>query len=189
VDVQLASRLAEERRLRAQISLVQSQVAATPGLEADLIAISRDYETLKKAYEVLLAKQEDSKLAAALEQRQIGEVFKVIDPARLPESPASPNRLLIDLLGAVAGLAIGFGLVALLEYRDKGLRSEDDVLAVLKLRVLAAIPVIETRRDERRAKWRRAIEIAGAAVAAAVLAVAVLFAWTAGDFARLLSVR
>jgi hypothetical protein len=63
------------------------------------------------------------------------------------------------------------------------------VLAVLKIPVLAAIPVIETRRDERRARWRRAIEIAGAAATAAVLAGAVLFAWTAGDFARLLSVR
>ena len=188
-DTQLAFKLAEERRLRDQITLIQSRVASTPGLEADLIAITRDYETLKKAYEVLLGKQEDSKLASALEQRQIGEVFKVIDPARLPESPASPNRVLIDLLGALSGLAIGFGVVALLEYRDKSLCSEEDLLAVLKVPVLAAIPVIETRRDRQRARLRRAIEIASAATAAAVLVGAVLFAWSAGDFARLLSVR
>jgi hypothetical protein len=109
----------------------------------------------------------------------------VIDPARLPESPASPNRPLIDLLGALAGLLVGVGLVAFLEYRDKGLRSEDDVLTVLKLPVLAAIPVIETRRDRRRAKWRLAAEIAGAAAAVTILVGASLFAWHSGDFSRM----
>jgi len=124
-------------------------------------------------------------VSAALERNQIGEAFRVIDPARLPESPSSPNRRLINLSGAAAGLFAGFALVLLFDYRDKGLRSEDDVVAVLKVPVLAGIPEITTPRSRRRALLRRALEIAGAAASAAVLAAAALFAWSPGIRAAL----
>jgi hypothetical protein len=180
VDVQLASKQAEEKRLRDQIAVFEARVAATPALQAELTALTRDYETVQRGYESLLAKQEDSKVAAALERRQIGEVFKVLDKARLPEGPTSPNRLLINLVGALAGLGIGFGFIALLDYRDKGLRSEDDVLSVLHLPVLAAIPVIETRRDRRRARRNLVIGAASAAVLVVLLLGAGAFAWRSG---------
>jgi len=156
VDIQIASKQAEEKRLRDQIASFQGRVAATPALEAELAALTRDYDTLQLGYQSLLAKQEDSKIAGALEQRQIGEVFRVLDRARLPESPISPNRIMINVVGTLAGLAFGLGLVALLDYRDKGLRSADDVMAVLQLPVLATIPVIGPagRRRTRRLKDR-----------------------------------
>jgi len=180
VDVQLASKQSEEKRLRDQIAVFQARVAATPSLEAELTALTRDYETVQKGYESLLAKQEDSKVAAALERRQIGEVYKVLDRARLPEGPASPNRLLINLAGALAGLAVGFSLIAALEYRDNGLRSEDDVLSVLHVPVLASIPVIETRRDRVRTQRKRVLRMVSAAAAVVVLLGASVFAWSAG---------
>lgn len=154
VDIQLASKQREETRLRQQIASFQGRVAATPALEAELTALTRDYNTLQLGYQSLLAKQQDSKIAGALEQRQIGEVFRVLDRASLPESPISPNRAMINLVGMLAGLALGLGLAALLDYRDKGLRSEDDVMAVLRLPVLATIPVIGRagRRRSRRLK-------------------------------------
>ncbi len=71
---------------------------------------------------------------------QIGEQFRTLDPARLPERPISPNRPLINLIGAFAGLALGVGLVALLEYRDNSFRTDDEVVSVLALPVVAVIP-------------------------------------------------
>ncbi len=179
-DIVLASRQVDEKRLRAQITTIESRVAATPALAAEFTALTRDYDTIQNSYTTLLSKYEDAKAAAALERRQIGEQFKVLDRPRLPESPISPNRPLINLMGAIAGLGVGLGLVALLEYKDKGLRSEDDVLSVLRLPVLAAIPVIETRLDRKRRRRRRVLEIVSAAVVVIVLAGATLFAWTLG---------
>jgi uncharacterized protein involved in exopolysaccharide biosynthesis len=180
VVIALSSKQAEERRLRDQIAAVQKRVSATPKLEAELTALTRDYDTIRRGYESLLSKQEDSKVAAALEQRQIGEYFKVLDRARLPEGPSSPNRLLINLIGALAGLGVGLGLIALLEYRDNGLRSEEDVLSVLRLPVLAVIPVIVTSPDRRRARRRRVLGLVGAAVVFVSLAGAAAMAWVYG---------
>jgi len=180
VDVQITTKQAEERRLRDQIAQYEGRVASTPGLEAELTALTRDYDTVRRTYESLLAKQEESKVAAALERRQIGEVFKVLDPARLPEGPASPNRFLINLLGALAGFAIGLGLVALLEYRDLSLHSDDDVSTVLRLPVLASIPVIETSKDRRRRRRNRLMGLAGAAVIVVAVLGAAAAAWSRG---------
>jgi polysaccharide chain length determinant protein (PEP-CTERM system associated) len=180
VTLSLASKQTEEKRLRDQIATLQGRVSATPGLEAEFTALTRDYDTIRKGYDSLLARQEDSKVAVAAEQQQIGEIFKVLDRARLPEAPTSPNRPLINLLGALAGLGVGLGLIGFLEYRDNGLRSEDDVMRVLELPVLASIPVIETAEDRRLAHRARVLGFAGTAVAAAVVIGAVAIAWAYG---------
>jgi polysaccharide chain length determinant protein (PEP-CTERM system associated) len=181
VEIQLASKAAEERRLRDQIAIYQNRVTSTPGLAAEFTALTRDYETLRRGYETLLAKNEDAKAAAALERRQIGEQFKVIDPARLPESPISPNRFIINLIGAFAGLGIGLGLAALLEYRDNALRTEDDISTVLSIPVLAVIPVIETKADIARRKRRRLLTLAGTAAAIVLVAGSALLVWAIGS--------
>jgi hypothetical protein len=163
------------------MAVIQARIAATPAVAADFTALTRDYDTIQSSYTSLLAKYEDARAAAALENRQAGEQFKTLDPARLPESPVSPNRPLIILMGALAGLAVGFGLVALLEQMDKSLRSEDDVLSVLRLPALAVIPAIETRRDRRRRRRGRVLAIASTATVAVVLAGATVFV-LAGDY-------
>ena len=60
----------------------QASVDAVPTRESELIELTRDYETLQSIYTSLLSKREDSKIAANLERRQIGEQFKILDPAR-----------------------------------------------------------------------------------------------------------
>jgi polysaccharide chain length determinant protein (PEP-CTERM system associated) len=170
VRIQVDTKAADEKRLRGRIAEFQGRVAATPALTAEFTSITRDYDTIRQSYISLLAKYEDAKAAAALEQQQGGEWFRTLDSARLPESPVSPNRPLINLLGALAGLGVGLGLVALLEYRDHALRTEDEVWSVLKVPVLAAVPVILTRADRARQRRRRLYRIAGAAAAVVVLA-------------------
>ena len=49
--------------------------------------LTRDYSTLQAAYTSLLMKREDSMIAANLERRQIGEQFRILDPASRPEKP------------------------------------------------------------------------------------------------------
>jgi len=186
LDLQLKSKQAEEKRLRDAIAGYEGRVGATPIREAEMTALTRDYETLQKSYQSLLAKQEDSKVAANLENRQIGEAFKVIDPARFPERPYSPNRPLIDLMGALGGLGLGVGLVGLFEYRDKSMRSEDDVLQCLSLPVLALVPVLTTARERRRATRRRVL-LSCAALLLVAVAVTGAVGWKLGWFASLIA--
>jgi polysaccharide chain length determinant protein (PEP-CTERM system associated) len=142
LDRQIARKQTEEAQLRSDIASYQARVEATPTRESELIALTRDYETLQNIYTSLLSKREDSAVAANLERRQIGEQFKVLDPARVPQTPFSPNRSQLNLMGLMAGLGFGLALAGLLEFRDSTLKTEEDVRTCLALPVLAAIPVL-----------------------------------------------
>lgn len=140
----IAQKEREEAQLRAMLGGYQSRIAAVPSRETELVELTRDYETLRLGYTTLLAKSENARMSVNLERRQIGEQFRVLEPARLPERPISPNRVQIDTMGLLGGLALGLGLVVLLEYRDRSLRTEADVRTALRLPVLAVIRRMDT---------------------------------------------
>lgn len=153
----------EERRLRALVADYQQRIEAVPGIESEWVALTRDYDTMQKAYEDLLMKSAAAKVAVDLEDRQIGENFRVLDPARVPVKPIGPKRLQITGVGFAAGLALAIGIAVLFEYKDASFRSETDVLGVLSLPVLASIPYVETV-DERGRRRRRVWLMSAAAV-------------------------
>jgi uncharacterized protein involved in exopolysaccharide biosynthesis len=150
---EIAARQIDQQRVRDEMNLYQSRLDAAPIREAELTELTRDYETIQQIYRGLLAKREDSKMAANLEQRQIGEQFRVLDPARAPSRPFSPNRTLLNLIGVAAGLVIGLGATAALEYLDMTLKTEDDVRLLLGLPVIATIPLL-TAGQPANAPWR-----------------------------------
>jgi len=70
-----------------------------------------------------------------------------LNSANLPTSPSFPNRLLFAAGGLGAGLALGLGIAAWLEVRDKAIRTETDVEAVMELSMLTSLPWVG-KRDE-----------------------------------------
>lgn len=166
---------AEEKRLRGMAATYQARAEAAPARETELIELMRDYGTLQNLYANLLAKNEESKLAVNLESRQIGEQFRILDPARVPERPFSPNRLRLNSMGLAGGVGLGLALVLLLEWRDTSLKTDEDVRVATGLPVLAFVPMLVTRVDRQRRHRRRLI--AGAAAAVVFIAAAAAAFW------------
>jgi polysaccharide chain length determinant protein (PEP-CTERM system associated) len=173
LDRKIANKEAEERRLREVMANYEARVEAAPERESELIELTRDYTTLQQVYTTLLTKREDSKVAVNLERRQAGEQFRILDAARVPERPFSPNRLMMNLIGAMAGLALGLGFAGLLEYLDTSLRTDDDVVTAVSLPVLAMIPLMVTSAEERQ-KLRGRWLVVGSAAAAVALGMAAI---------------
>ena len=155
LDRQIASKQSDEAQLSAEIDAYERRVDAAPTRESEMVELTRDYSTLQQIYASLLTKREESEVAADLEKRQIGEQLQLVDPARLPEKPFSPNRQRINLLGLLGGLALGVALLALMEYRDGTFRSDDELSRVLALPVLAVVPAMASMVERRRARARQ----------------------------------
>jgi protein tyrosine kinase modulator len=168
VERQIGDKAAEAERLGGVLLTYQKRIDDAPTREAELAALSRDYDTLQQTYRGLLAKKQESGIAADLERQDIGAQFKVLDPARLPEEPVGPNRMRLYALAVLGGFAIGLIVATTFERFDRALRTCDDVRAALRLPVLAAIPVVSTRpRSLRRAATVVSVEMAlGAGIAA-----------------------
>ena len=164
LDRQIVFKESEDRRLGSVIGNYQSLIDAVPGVESEYLALTRDYATIQESFKDLLTKSEAAKMAENLENRQIGEQFRVLDAARAPLRPVSPQRGMISASGLAAGLLLGLALVALLEFKDGSLRNELDVALVLHLPVVAVVPRLLTGDEERRIVRRRWIVSATACV-------------------------
>jgi len=175
LDRQIVEKGAEQQKLNEVIATYQRRIAAVPTHESEMTELMRDYETLQNTYTSLLGRKEESKTAADLERRQIGEQFKILDPAREPEKPISPKRPQLYAMGTIVGLALGLGLAVVLEYRDTTLKTEDDVVQMLGLPVLALIPTMAAPRDVRGLRTRRVVMIS--CVATIVLCLSVFAVW------------
>jgi polysaccharide chain length determinant protein (PEP-CTERM system associated) len=169
----IAQRQEDERVLLGTMTTLRARLESAPTVESQLTELMRDYTTLQAQYTGLLGKSQDAKVAANLERRQIGEQFKMIDTPRLPQRPKSPDRLRMNLMGALGGLAVGLGFAALLEYRDTSLRSDDDVLVALALPVLATVPTMTTELERQRRKRHR-LWLASSGAVALLLCIAAI---------------
>jgi polysaccharide chain length determinant protein (PEP-CTERM system associated) len=155
IDRQSLLRQAEEQRLRSNALVLQQRIDVVPTRESEMTELSRDYGTLQNLYNSLLAKKEESKISANLLRNQGGEQFRLLDAARIPSEPFSPDRQLINLGGMAAGFAIGIVFLLLFEYRDASFTNDDEVTSFLALPVLAIVPLMQSDADRRRDRRRR----------------------------------
>jgi polysaccharide chain length determinant protein (PEP-CTERM system associated) len=162
-ETQINRLLEEQKSLTAQSREYERRIQAAPIRDTELAALMRDLPTLRGHYDSLSAKRIDSQVSANVERQQIGEQFRIFEPARVPERPFSPNRGRLYLMSMALAILVGLGTAGVFEYLDRGLRSEDDVRLALALPVLATIPVIGPAQ---KASFRR--RIVGSAVALAL---------------------
>ena len=133
----------EQIRIQQQIRTYEARIEATPLIEQEYKQVTRDHETALEFYNTLLKKMNESSMATALEHRQEGEQFRVMDAPNLPDAPSYPNRMVFAGGGLAAGLFLGLLITALLEYRDTSLRNERDIWAFTKLPTLAILSHID----------------------------------------------
>jgi polysaccharide chain length determinant protein (PEP-CTERM system associated) len=155
-EILIRERTRDQARLKEQLGVYQARLSMSPAVEQQYKELTRDYQTALQFYSELLAKKSQSEMATSLERRQQGEQFRVMDPPNLPEKPSFPNRPLFAGGGLGVGLALGIGITLLLEFRDKSLRTEDDVERFLGLPTLAMVPLINDRKGDKKPAARPA---------------------------------
>jgi len=130
---------AEEENIKKQIAIYQKRIEDTPKVEQELVLLTRDYDLMRSNYQSLLDKRIQAQLAENLERKQQGEQFKVLDPARIPETPIKPDVRKILYMGALVGLMAGVGLAWFRESLDQSFHTETDVEFYLGIPVIATI--------------------------------------------------
>jgi len=109
----------EQRRERVlrDVGAVQGRMDKLPMREQQLASLTRDYEASKANYKSLLDKKLAAEMAASMERWQKAERFVMLDAARVPEKPTSPNRPVFLMGGVLVSLALAAGIAFLLETR------------------------------------------------------------------------
>ena len=168
VQLDMGSAKRQIANFNQQVKDMRSRTAATPKVEEGLKALLIDRNNTQAKYDDLRKKLMESQVAQGLEKGQMGERFSLIDPARLPEKPVSPNRLAIMLIGLLLGIGGGFGTAALREFADQSARSPEALARATDLPVLAVVPTIVTRQERRRRLFRKILICIGVVLAIGV---------------------
>lgn len=143
VQQTIASAKQQQSRIESQIRAYEGRIESSPLVEQEYKQVTRDHDIASEFYNNLLKKMDESSMATALEHRQEGEQFRVMDPPNLPEAPVFPNRIVFACGGLGGGLIVGVLLAGFWEYRDATLRGEQDVWAATKLPTLAVLPHLD----------------------------------------------
>lgn len=109
-----------------------------PKTSIEFARLQRNRESLEKLYVLVEERYQE---ALINEQSQPGNVL-MIDPAREPDQPSKPNRLLIVLVGLVLGGGIAFAYIFVRNYFDNTIKTPDD-MTNRNINVLSWIPQIE----------------------------------------------
>lgn len=84
---------------------VRAEAGRQPQAEAELVQLNRDYEIIRKNYDLMVARRESAALGVKLDESSQLAEFKVIEPPRVLPTPVFPSQ------SHLAGIAV---LVALL---------------------------------------------------------------------------
>ncbi len=177
---QLASTKSEIDSVRRQLALLQQKrdgyrgrIEASPRVEEGYKALLAERNNMQAKYDDLMKKYMEAKVAHGMEKEQMGERFTLIDAAKLPEKPVSPNVPAILLIGLILGIGAGIGVASFQEHGDQSVRSFDELARGTGFPVLASIPEIVNQEDVAARKKR--LKVVAAGTVAAVFAGLLIF--------------
>lgn len=127
-------------------SSMAGRIEVTQRNETRVIQISVTDTNPKKAMDI-------TNKVAEVFQKKVVKIMQVdnvqiIDKAELPIYPINSNKNRDIMIGIILGLAIGVGIVLLIEVLDNNIKTTEDVQKYVDLPVIGTIPVFQN-------KWRR----------------------------------
>lgn len=171
VKREIANQEIEISKLLKQIDLYQERVEETPKREQELLSLKRDYDNIQEAYTSLLSRKLEAEISVDMEKKQKGEQFRILDVAKLPEKPISPNMKKLFALSLAFGLGTGGGLVFLFFYFDSSFRRPEEVESALGVPVLATLPKVYQEKDIKKQRLTLILSLFSLVVSLSLLAV------------------
>lgn len=171
VDIRELS--ARRATVYSQLYSIQGAVTLSPRLEEQYQELVRDYEVIKTQYEQLRSQQASAELRSKAAGSPATESYILINPARLPDSPISPDRVALMFLALVLALAAGIGTAFVMNTMDPTVRGSFDVASIAGAQPFAHIPPMQNLMEARRKKVLDFALAAGITVVAIVVLVIV----------------
>ena len=108
-EAQVASLRSQLVAKQSLLDQVRADAGRQPQAEAELAQLNRDYDIIRKNYDLMVARRESAALGVKLDESSQLAEFKVVEPPRVPPSPVFPSKsnlaLLALLLTLVSGVA------------------------------------------------------------------------------------
>ncbi|POJ72846.1 tyrosine-protein kinase [Klebsiella pneumoniae] len=139
--------------LEQEKNKLNKKVSAMPETQQEVLRLNRDVESGQAVYMQLLNRQQELNIAKS---SAIGNV-RIIDTAQTSSIPVKPQKLLIVLVGLIAGLIISITTVLIKVFLNRGIESPEQ-LEDVGINVYASIPISEwasKKNSQQNKKWQK----------------------------------
>jgi succinoglycan biosynthesis transport protein ExoP len=133
--------LRQEKALEQEMRGLKSEALDETSATGDYHNLSLEVDTRRNLLDQVLKAQSETEVTARLQGTKESNV-RIVDRALAPGGPSSPNLKQDLSSGLLFGLVFGVGLVLLLEYFDRTVKTAEQVERLLGLPTLAVIPDI-----------------------------------------------
>lgn len=141
VDYQQA--LVREQQLKSQVDELKGQMDTQQRNSIQYNIYQRDADTNRQLYDALLQRYKEIGVAGVGANNIV-----IVDLAKVPTNPSSPNLLLNLVLALLAGILVAGVATLALEQFDEGLRDPSQVNSALGVPLLGSIPDIDETEGE-----------------------------------------
>ncbi|MDM7996460.1 MAG: Wzz/FepE/Etk N-terminal domain-containing protein [Acidobacteriota bacterium] len=156
----IAIREKEKKWIEDEMAKYNRRIQNTPGVEQEMLTITRANQELIKQHEDLKSKLEQARLAGSLESRQKGAQFEIIDPANYPMEPSPPQPIVLLLAGFAISIAAGVAAAFVVDMLNQRVWTHQELERALEAPVLVEIPSITDPGAEKKVLHRRILHAA-----------------------------
>jgi chain length determinant protein EpsF len=138
-----------EGSLRAALERQRGRVLHLKEERNELAALVRDVDNAQRAYNTGVERMTQTRMDSQVDQSSESIVYS----ATVPAKPASPSKALNMAIALIAGLAVGIGCALFSETVNRYVRSEQDIVEIIGVPVLAVlVPKLGGRQNVRALK-------------------------------------
>ena len=136
------NKVIEKTGLAISAGQMQGMVKAEPMGETEMLKVTVTTPNAQMSADIANAIAE----VAPGEIKDIieGSSAKIVDKAKIPQSPSSPNYTTSFVLGAAVGAFLVMGVLLLQMVTDARIKSEEDLAKICGIPVLGSIPQLNT---------------------------------------------
>jgi hypothetical protein len=167
--------LQEESELyQIEIAEIEAALKDTPRIEQQNNRLERQLTKLEEQYQAITTGKAEAEMQQMLEASQQTDSFTVLEKALPPDWPIAPSRKRILAMGGLLSVMVALSLVFMLEMRSPVIWTRGQLERQLRLRAVAAIPVLETASQRRKRKLTRLTKVFGLLAVSGGLAAMIL---------------
>jgi polysaccharide chain length determinant protein (PEP-CTERM system associated) len=160
-EAQAASLRTQLNTQQSRLDQVRAQASRVPQVEAELAQLNRDYDVIRRNYDLLVGRREAAALGVKIDQSSQMAEFRIVEPARVAGAPVFPGRFILGLLVIVGSIAAGVGAAYAASVMRPVIASVRELGDFSKRPVLGSLTVVVT--DKSRAASRQdLVRVAGA---------------------------
>lgn len=134
--------------INLEVKDIKSGLKVTPRADTQILEIS--YTGTDKLQGVNIVKDITDEFVKESKKLIPNGNIQVIEQAKMPENPVSPNKKLNILIAFVLGIMVSVGLSLLLEFMDNTYKSKEDVENYLDIPVIGVIPEFDEENVAKR---------------------------------------